>query len=84
MKNKKVTAEARSAKSSGLTVTVLGELPEGSILDEQALASALKISTRTIRRMVDRRELPPGLKLGGRKVWFNDEVLAFLRSRTRL
>ena len=64
-----------------MTITRLAELPQGAMLDENALASALGVSTRTVRRMVDRCEIPAGVKLGARKVWFSDRVLGFLMAR---
>ena len=66
---------------TGLTLTTLAELPAGTLLDETALASALCVSTRTVRRMVDRCEIPAGVRLGARKVWFAERVLAYLQER---
>jgi predicted DNA-binding transcriptional regulator AlpA len=67
--------------TDGVTLTSLAELPPGTMLDETALASALNVSTRTVRRMVDRCEIPAGVKLGARKMWFSERVLAYLRER---
>jgi len=71
----------RDGPASGRTVTVLADLPPGSMLDEKALAQALGVSTRTVRRMVDKCQLPGGVLLGARKVWFSGKVLAFLSER---
>ncbi|MDP6059457.1 MAG: hypothetical protein QGH33_11225 [Pirellulaceae bacterium] len=65
----------------GVKLTELAQLPPGTMLDETALASALSVSTRTVRRMVDRCEIPAGVKLGGKKYWFSERVLAYLRER---
>jgi len=65
----------------GVSITALTGLPSGTVLDERALAQALKVSTRTVRRMADRGEIPPGVRLGARKVWLSDKVLAFLSER---
>lgn len=73
--------EKTDLKKDHFVITSLAELPEGSILDETALASALKVSTRTLRRMVARFEVPPGVKLGGRKVWIAGKVLEYLTVR---
>ena len=61
--------------------TVLAAYPADTVLDQQALALALGVSSRTIRRMVSRYELPPGLALGGRKVWLAQKVREYLNSR---
>lgn len=63
--------------------TKLAELPAGSLLDERSLAEVLDVSPRTLRRMVSRFELPPGVKLGARKVWTAGEVLAYLERRAQ-
>ena len=67
--------------TAGITLTALAELPAGAMLDETALAAALSVSTRTVRRMVDRCEIPAGVKLGARKMWFAERVLEYLRER---
>jgi len=59
----------------------LAEMPEKEILTETALAAALGVTTRTIRRMVGRCEIPPGTRLGGHTVWFAGRVLAYIDKR---
>jgi predicted DNA-binding transcriptional regulator AlpA len=61
--------------------TKLADLPAGSLLDERSLADVLSVSPRTLRRMVSRFELPPGVKLGARKLWTAGEVLGYLKRR---
>ena len=73
----------RSAGVDGFVVTELSELPSPSLLDESALAKILRVTPRTVRRMVTRYEIPPGVKLGNRKVWIADDVLAYLRQRAQ-
>jgi hypothetical protein len=70
-----------TAPSSADTMKTLGDLSPGSLVDQIALARALGVSTRTVRRMVDRYELPPGIQMGARKMWFADKVVAFLSDR---
>jgi len=65
----------------GLCVTQLAELPAESLLDSAALARCLSVSTRTLRRMAGRGELPKGIKLGGRRVWIAGKILEFLAHR---
>ena len=62
-------------------VLALAELPAKALLDECALAAALKVTQRTIRRMVARFELPPPILLAGRSTWIADRVLAHLEAR---
>ena len=52
-----------------------------TILDQAALGAALGVSPRTLRRMVARLEIPPGLPLGGKKVWLAGKVREFLALR---
>jgi hypothetical protein len=65
----------------GLCITALAALPAGAFLDETALAGALDVNKRTIRRMVGRFELPPGVLFGGRKVWQPGAVLRWFEQR---
>ena len=68
--------------AAGQVASGLAQHPPGTMLDERALASALGVSPRTVRRMVDRCELPPGVRLGARKIWLSEKVLSFLRERS--
>ena len=61
--------------SSGRVLRALADLPPGALLDEPALAKALDVSPRTVRAMVARGEIPPGVKLGGRATWLAGRVL---------
>jgi len=74
-------ANSQRGNGHGRTITTLAELPPGTLLDEVALAHTFGVTTRTIRRMIDRRQLPPGVKLGVWKVWFSERVLAHLSAR---
>jgi len=77
----RVNEEEDGNNAKGLTVTKLAELPAGSMLDEKALAEVFAVSPRTIRRMIGRGELPPGVFLGARKIWFSEKVIEFLSQR---
>lgn len=66
---------------TGCTIAALSQLPAGSLLDERALAAALEVSPRTVRRMVERGEFPAGVRLGARKIWLSDKVQQFLAER---
>jgi hypothetical protein len=54
---------------SGVVIDGLARLPNDAILDETALAVALAVSKRTVRRMVGRHELPPPFAFAGRSMW---------------
>ncbi len=60
---------------AGIVLTRLAEMNERTILDEAALADALGIVKRTVRRMVSRFELPPPMRIAGRSRWFAGKVL---------
>ena len=63
------------------TGVALHELPDGVLLDLPALAAALQCCERTARRMITRRQLPPGILLGGRNVWYAGRVRQYLAAR---
>ena len=65
----------------GRVVTGLADLPEKALIDETALAAALNVDKRTVRRMVARFELPPGIMFGGRKCWQAGTVLRWFEAR---
>jgi hypothetical protein len=61
-------------------LTALAELPDRTLLDENALAAALNVTSRTVRRMVNRCELPPGIPFAGRSTWIAGKVLAHIEA----
>jgi predicted DNA-binding transcriptional regulator AlpA len=73
--------EAPSLTPPGRLITALATLPEKSMLDEAALATALDLSKRTVRRMVARHELPPPFRFAGKSTWFSGKVLAHVERR---
>ena len=62
-------------------VTGLAELPSKTLLDERALAEIFHVSKRTVRRMVNRFELPPPVMLAGRSAWIVERVQAHIEAR---
>ncbi len=70
-----------SSDNKGLILTGLTELPEKAMLDGAALAKALGVTKRTVRRMVGRYELPPSIRLRGRSMWFAGKVVAYLEAQ---
>jgi predicted DNA-binding transcriptional regulator AlpA len=79
--NESVTGVACAGFDSGVLITTLAELPERALLDERALARALGVTKRTVRRMVARFELPPPVSFAGRAMWQVGRVLAWFESR---
>lgn len=83
MENSRSTegADGEASSSNGskcFLITKLAELPERTLLDETELADVLKVTPRTIRRMVDRFELPPPVPLAGHSVWMAGKVLDYI------
>ena len=71
------------AGKEGRVVVRLAELPAQTLLDEHALAEAIGVTARTIRRMARRGELPPGVPFGGRTTWIVGQVLAHVEERAK-
>jgi predicted DNA-binding transcriptional regulator AlpA len=63
------------------TGAMLHEIPDSALLDLPGLALALGCCERTARRMLARRQLPPGIRLGGRNVWYAGRVRQYLEVR---
>ena len=55
--------------------------PPNTILDEEGLADCFNVDPRTIRRMVERCELPAGVKQGNRKLWVAGKLMDFINDR---
>jgi predicted DNA-binding transcriptional regulator AlpA len=62
----------------------LAELDPKAMVDQAALAELLGVSSRTIRQMVKRFEIPPPIRLNSRSVWFVGKVLEHLEARAKL
>ena len=65
----------------GRTITALAKMDDKTMVDESALAAALKLSKRSVRRMVQRNELPPPFRFAGKSTWFTGKVLAHIEAR---
>lgn len=57
------------------------EMPKDAIISEIGLAKLIGVTTRTVRRMVTRHELPPGIPFAGRKTWLAGRVLDWIIKR---
>lgn len=74
-------AATERTDAPGRTITALATMPEKTLLDECALADALCLSKRTVRRMVARNELPPPFRFAGKSTWLTGKVLAHIEAR---
>ena len=93
MKNEDVTApeirhESTEAAMPAATAhelpgvfAVIGTLPAAALVSEEGLAVALGVNKRTIRRMVQRGELPPGVPFAGRTTWLAGKIIAHFGQR---
>ena len=59
----------------------LAEMHPDEVIDITELARLLGLHTKTIRRMVQRGELPRGATLGGKRQWRVGTLLSYLRDR---
>ena len=77
----RVEGFALSATNTGSVVDTLARMDGKTMLNQIALANALGVSTRTVRRLVVRNEIPPGVTLGARRVWLVADVLTHIQRR---
>jgi hypothetical protein len=66
---------------SGLVVDALAALPPGTILDERAAARMFHCSTATIKRCVQRGELPVPIRMLGRPCWTTGRIIEHVTKR---
>lgn len=59
----------------------LGELPTGAVISEQGLAQIFDRHKVSVKRAVERGELPPSIRLFGEPVWTVEILLGHLRKR---
>jgi hypothetical protein len=72
--------EPEGVPAAGIVITELASLPETALLDEAALARALRCTPRTIQNLVRRFALPPPLDLAG-NWWLVGTLRAWLAAR---
>lgn len=79
-----VTTENQASPSNPdanrLCITALASLPENTLIDQTKLADILGVTTRTVRRMVCRFELPEPIKLAGHSVWTVGVLVDYLNA----
>ena len=59
----------------------LGELPTGAVISEQGLAQIFDRHKVSVKRAVERGELPPSIRLFGEPVWTTGALLEHLNKR---
>ena len=62
-------------------VRELGELPPGAILEEEAVARIFGRHSVSVKRAVERGELPPPVRLFGKPTWTAGAILAYQEAR---
>lgn len=62
-------------------VTGLAALPKDAHLDITALAKLLNRHPKTIERSARRGEIPPPIRLLGKRVWLVGAIIAYLQER---
>lgn len=65
-----------------LVINSLARLEPNALLNELALADALGVSTRTVRRWVTKGDLPRPFPMGAHRLWLVSTLLAHFKDRT--
>lgn len=60
--------EEKSEVNLGI-IRELGDLPDGAVITEQGLAKMFDRHKVSIKRAVEREELPPSIRLFGEPIW---------------
>ena len=68
------------AEADGI-VRDLGELPPGAIVEEEALARIFRRHRVSIKRAVERGELPPPTRMFGKPCWTAKAILEHISKR---
>ena len=68
-------------QAPGGIVKTFGELPPGAILEEEAVARIFGRHSVSVKRAVERGELPPPVRLFGKPTWTAGAILAHLDAR---
>lgn len=71
----------RPVKENPGVYVEIARLPDRAIVTEEALSRMLSVTCRTVRRMVQRNEIPPPVALAGKAVWFVGNILEHIQKR---
>jgi hypothetical protein len=71
------------ADAQGLpgVIAPLGEMPPGTIVTEEGLAQLFKRHVVSVKRAVERGELPPPCRLFGARVWTAGALIRYIEHR---
>ena len=72
--------EEKSEVNLGI-ISELGELPAGAVITEQGLGRIFDRHKVSVKRAVERGELPPSIRLFGEPVWTAGVLLEHLSKR---
>jgi predicted DNA-binding transcriptional regulator AlpA len=72
--------DTSGAQSSGI-VTALGNIPSESLVTEAGLAGIMGKSRDSIRRAIDRGELPPPVRIFGKPTWTAGVIVRHIEER---
>jgi hypothetical protein len=76
--------ELQATQDLSGVVRTLGDLPDGTIINEEALAKMFDRCQASIKRAIQRGELPPPVKLLGMPVWTVGKILSYLNNRLEI
>ena len=81
--NEKPEAIPRTLEAGhpGGIVKDLGELPPGAILEEEAVARMFGRHAVSVKRAVERGELPPPVRMFGKPCWTAGAILTHVEAR---
>lgn len=65
-------------ESKGRLITAFKDMNKKTIIDREALANIFQVSKRTVRKMVNRGELPKPMRMAGRVYWIVGVLQKFL------
>jgi hypothetical protein len=75
-----VTSEEQPTRMPGV-IAALGELGSGAVITEQGLCALFDRHGTSVKRAVDRGELPPPIRLFGQNSWTAGVLIRHLESR---
>ena len=76
--------ENLASKDLNGIIRQLGDLPKGAIVNEEALARMFDRCQVSIKRAIQRGELPPPVKLLGMPVWTVGKLLDHINNRLEI
>ena len=80
-KEPEATIQRHEQDRSGGIARDLGELPPGALIEEEALARIFGWHAVSVKRAVERGELPPPVRMFGKPCWMAGAILAHIEAR---